>query len=222
VTTVTSQHSTFNQSRRVSLASLSSGLNKNHQAQLKTPAGNVLGSNKNKNLLASMNNSSINNVSLINESSSKQKISKTADMATSPIKVEFLGISTCSSMNVTKPFSDKSNYSLVNCSNSSSNFQQQSLGRVSPNQNENKFDYTRMSQFSDSKINISSSRRREDDDKQDKNWNNLVELTNTSEYIESDTEYLNPVHNKLHGLMSRTNLEMSNKRQNMDLSLPVY
>ena len=90
VTTVTSQHSTFNRSRRVSSSASISLNNKNsNQVHLKTPAGNVLGSNTNKNLLASMNKNIATN-------NNNKHIIKT-DMATSPIKqLELLDMSSLS------------------------------------------------------------------------------------------------------------------------------
>lgn len=201
-----------------------------------TPAGNVLGHDykiKNRNsLLASMETSADSSyiTKENNNEETKVNLHSTTDIATSPVK--FITLSPCySEMNGTRPFSEASiNTTVSSMDNTISS--RQSLVRVSPEsfkQNDNRFDYSKMSIASDSKINITdkSSRsinKQEETKCLDKNWSSLANnyaskenrahsneySLDSSEYHESDTEYLNPVNNRLQNLI-KNSLEKSKR-----------
>jgi hypothetical protein len=198
----------------------------------KTPSNNVLGDDhkmKNKNLLASIQTTIDNEDSFMVNGKKKDSNQFTTknDMATSPIKMMELSLAK-SLDNETKPFSDQSsiNSSIVSSFNLS-NSSRQSLVRVSPptsflkSDEINRLEYSRMSQFSDSKIQTSI----EKDKKQQVSSDNVSRVeqsneatfnTQNSEYLDFDTKYLIPSSDKIQDLI-RKSIETSKKLSNENI-----
>ena len=217
------------------------------QQYSKTPSSNVLGNDyrlKNKNLLASIQTTSDDDDTSFFVSRQKDENNETnqptskCDMATSP--ADFLILSHRSSFNNdTKLFSDQSLadstiVSSFNASYSSRHTTDRSLVRVSPPRSDqtNRLSYSRMSQRSDSKIEMSNVN--------EKKWQALANnyasriqqpkepkislndassdthCMNESEYSESDTEYLVPTNDNIRNIM-RKSMEKSKKLSNENI-----